>query len=237
MLNIGICDDDEQFTIQLENLITKYLESNNYKADIQTFTKSQDLLQYLKNEDDIDLLFLDIQLDQLTGIDIGKKLRSQLHNDFIQIVFVSLNENYAIQLFDVRPLNFLVKPLDYNKVEFIMDEYNRLFKFQRNYFEYHVGKQVHNTDEQSILYFQSIGKKINMVTYTGKKEFYGKLSDVNERLKAHSFCEVHKSYIINMRYVLEYDKEKVIMTNGDIIPVSRSMRDKLSRKIIDGEWG
>lgn len=237
MLNIGICDDDEQFTNQLENLISKYLEYNDFKADIQTFTKSQDLIKYIQNEENFDLLFLDIELDVITGIDIGKELRSEFHNDSVQIVFISSKANYAMQLFDIRPLNFLVKPIEYNKVEYIMDEYNRLFKFQRNYFDYRIGKQTYQIDIQSILYFQSIGKKISMVTCMGKKDFYGKLSDVYTRLKANSFCEVHKSYIINMRYVSEYCKEQVVMTNGDIVPVSRSMRDKLNEKIIENEWG
>lgn len=187
MLNIGICDDDQQFTNQLENLILKYLENNSFKADIQTFTKSRDLLQYIQNEEDLDMLFLDIELDDVTGIDIGNSLRSEFHNDSVQIVFVSSKENYAIQLFNIRPLNFLVKPIDYGQVEYIMDEYNRLFKFQHSYFEYHVGKKAYQIDEQSILYFQSVGKKINMVTCGREKVFYGKLSDVYERLNAHSY--------------------------------------------------
>lgn len=233
MLNIVICDDDEQFVTQLEGLISKYLKYNNFKADVQTFTKSQELIKYIQNEENLDLLFLDIELDGMTGIDIGKSLRSEFYNDSVQIVFISSKADYAIQLFDIRPLNFLVKPIEYSKVEYIMEEYNRLFKFQHNYFDYRIGKQTYQIDTQSILYFQSIGKKINMVTLMGKKEFYGKLSDVCTRINANSFCEVHKSYIINMRYVLEYCKDQVVMTNGDVIPVSRSMRDKLNEKIIE----
>lgn len=237
MLKIGICDDDEEFTIQLEKFIVKYLGKNNFKADIQTFIHSQDLFKYVQNEEMFDILFLDIELDDRTGIDIGRSLRSEFHNDSIQIVFISSKENYALQLFNIRPLNFLVKPIEYNKVEYIMDEYNRLFKFQHSYFEYHAGKQTYKIDEQSILYFQSFGKKVSMITCTGQKEFYGKLSDVYTRLNTHSFCVVHKSYIINIRYVSEYGKEKIEMTNGDVVPVSRSMRDNLNEKIIENEWG
>lgn len=107
-------------------------------------------MRYIQNGEDLDLLFLDIELDTVTGIDIGKSLRREFHNDFVQIVFISSKEHYAIQLFSVRPLNFLVKPINYRKVESIMDEYNRLFKFQHSYFEYHVGKQTHQINEQSI---------------------------------------------------------------------------------------
>lgn len=237
MFNIVICDDNEQFTIDLEQLIIRYLNYNNFKADIQTFIRGGDLLEYIYAGNVIDLLFLDIELEGKTGIDIAKCLRDELHNDSVQIVFVSVKSNYAIQLFDMHPFNFLVKPLDYRKIEYIMDEYNRLFKFQNSFYEYTMGRKTRRINESSIIYFNSVGKKINMITQEGKKEFYGKLSDVYKNLHSASFCEVHKSYIINMRYVSEYDKNQLVMTNGDIVPISRNKRDNLNEKIIEIEWG
>ncbi|MCR5702666.1 MAG: LytTR family DNA-binding domain-containing protein [Lachnospiraceae bacterium] len=237
MLNIGICDDDKQFAHNLEKLIWEYLDSNGSVAEIQTFTNSRDLITCLEKENNIDLLFLDIELNDITGVDIGNMIRRDMHNDFMQIVFVSSKENYAMQLFNIRPFDFLLKPIDYKKVEYIMDEYSRLYMVKQNYFEYRIGKICYKIDEQAILYFQSIGRKISMVTSNGTKEFYGKLSELTPNLKAQSFVVIHKSYIINRRYVSEYSRDSVTMTNGDVVPVSRSMRDKLSEMIIENEWG
>lgn len=237
MLNIVICDDDEQFTYGLESILLEYLNNNNFKADIQTFTDPNELITYLNTEENVDLLFLDIEFGDMTGIEIGNCLRKELHNDLTQIVFVSSKESYAMQLFNIRPFDFLVKPVDYNKVNYIMEEYNRIYRVQQNLFEYRVGKQVYKIDEQAVIYFESEGRKIIMVTSVGKREFYGKLSDVAEKLKANSFFEVHKSFIINSRYVLEYGREQVVMTNGDVIPVSRSMRERLNKLIIEEKWG
>ncbi len=236
MLNIAICDDDEQFANSLEDLLYDYLKNNNYKADIQIFTDPDDFIKYL-NDESVDLLFLDIEFEKITGVDIGNNLRKNLHNDLIQIVFVSATESYAMQLFNIRPFDFLVKPVDYKKVNYLMEEYNRIYRVQQNFFEYHMGKQVYKIDEQAVLYFQSEGRKIKMVTSIGDKQFYGKLSEVAEKLKANSFFQVHKSYIINSRYVLEYGKEHVVMTNKERIPVSRPMREKLNKLIIEEKWG
>ena len=236
MLNIAICDDDEQFANSLEDLLYDYLKNNNYKADIQIFTDPDDFIKYL-NDESVDLLFLDIEFEKITGVDIGNNLRKNLHNDLIQIVFVSATESYAMQLFNIRPFDFLVKPVDYKKVNYLMEEYNRIYRVQQNFFEYHMGKQVYKIDEQAVLYFQSEGRKIKMVTSIGDKQFYGKLSEVAEKIKANSFFQVHKSYIINSRYVLEYGKEHVVMTNKERIPVSRPMREKLNKLIIEEKWG
>lgn len=237
MFNIAICDDDEQFNSNLENLLFDYLENNNFKADIHTFTNPHELIRYMNNGESVDLLFLDIEFNDITGVEIGNTLRNELHNDLIQIVFVSVKESYAMQLFNIRPFDFLVKPVDYKKVNYLLDEYNRIYRVQQNFFEYHVGKNTYKIDEQAVIYFQSEGRKIKMITTIGNKQFYGKLSDVILKLKANSFFEVHKSYIINSRYVLEYAKEHVVMTNGDVIPISRAMRERLHQSIIEEKWG
>ena len=73
-----------------------------------------------------------------------------------------------------------------------------------------------------------------MVTQTGAVEFYGKLSDIIPVLNPGIFCVVHKSYVINMKYVIEYRQNYVIMVNQDEIPVSRAMRGSLQDKYIEG---
>ena len=237
MLNIAICDDDEFFVSKLENLLFDYLNNKNFNADLHTFINPQDLFKYLNTAESIDLLFLDIEFNDVNGVEIGNRLRKELHNDLIQIVFVSSKEKYAMQLFSIRPFDFLVKPIDYNKVEGIMDEYNRIYRIQQNYFEYHVGKQIYKIDEQYIIYMKSTGRKITMVTCIGDRVFYGKLSDVIAKLNANSFYKIHKSFVINTRYVSEYNKENVVMTNGAVIPVSRSIQNQLNKFIIDEKWG
>lgn len=237
MLRIAICDDDEKFAEQLEDYIFEYTSKHSISADVFVFTSGEELLKNFSDESTYDILFLDIELGETTGIELGKQIREKMKNETTQIVFVSSKENYAIQLFDIRPLNFMVKPVEYKKLEYVLNEYDRLYKFQHNYFEYNIGKQRFRINEQSILYFQSQGKKIQMITQEDEKEFYGKLSDVLETLNEHSFIAVHKSYVINMRYVSEYGKESILMINGDVIPVSRAMRNSISQRIIENEWG
>ena len=64
-------------------------------------------------------------------------------------------------------------------------------------------------------------------------EFYDKLSEIMRRLKDKNFCMVHKSFIINMRYATEYKRDCVVMANGEVIPVSRAMKDNLNKKLLE----
>lgn len=233
MLKVGICDDEEDFIIELKGYIAEYSQKNKVEILVQSYKNPEDLLASIEKEESLNIVFLDIQLRETSGVEVGRKIRSNIKNETIQIVFVSSKEGYAMQLFDIRPMNFLIKPIDYKKTKYILDEYDRLYHFQSHYFEYNIGKSHYIVNEQAILYFQSQGKKVHMVTQSEKKEFYGKLSDILLQLNDKNFCLVHKSYIINMRYAIEYQKESVIMANGETIPVSRSMRNNLNRKLLE----
>lgn len=235
MLKVGICDDGEQFACTLERYILQYAEINSIKVDTQVFTLPEKLLRHIQKEGVFDLLFLDIQLGKMTGVELAKELRSDLKNEIIQIVFVSAFQHYALQLFDIRLFNFLVKPIEYKDIEYIMDEYSKLYKFLPNYFEYSIGKQSFKINTQTIIYFQSCGKKVRMVTQDGEKEFYGKLSDIILRINENCFCAVHKSYVVNIRYVSRYGADSVLMVNGETVPVSRSMRGSVNKYIMEND--
>lgn len=231
MLRIGICDDDEQFTIQLERHVLEYAKKKGVPVETQTFLDSDKLFYSIDEDGLFDILFLDIELDNITGIDVGNRLRLDLKNEIMQIVFISANDEYALQLFNIRPMNFLVKPITYDKVSFVMDEYDRLFPTFNRYFTYNIRKKKCRISFNCILYFQSQGKKVQMVTQDGMEEFYGKLSDVVLQLNEQAFCIVHKSFVVNLHYVIQYKSDSVIMTNEVEIPISQSMKQNVKEKL------
>ncbi|MBQ4060279.1 MAG: response regulator transcription factor [Lachnospiraceae bacterium] len=232
MLRIGICDDDEQFALLLEEMVLNYAKTKGLSIDTQTFMSSDKLFECIEEEGLFDILFLDIELGNETGVDIGMTIRSDLKNETMQIVYVSAKEEYAMQLFNIRPMNFLVKPINYQKVAYILDEYERLYDFQNRFFTYNIGKRKYRMNENCILYFQSQGKKIKMITQDGTIEFYGKLSDAIPHLNERMFCVVHKSFVINMRYVSQHRSDSILMLDGTEIPISQSMKQTVKDKIL-----
>lgn len=233
MLRVGICDDEEQFTIQLKEHLLQYAENKNISIKVYTFLNEKELFDGMNEKGIFDLLFLDIVFENTSGVEIGKKIRADLKNEMMQIVFVSTKQDYAMQLFDIRPMNFLIKPIDEQKVLHIIDEYSRLFGMQNRFFCYHIGKKEYKMNEQRILYFQSQGKKIKMTTLDGEEYFYGKLSEIVALVNERNFLGVHKSFVINMQHVAQYSYDSILMIDGERIPVSQAMRKKLREKILD----
>lgn len=232
MIKIGICDDEIEFCKLLAGYLTKYENKEQIKCEIEIFANGKQYLNYLKDNPPLDLLFLDIELGEYSGVDIGKKIRSSLENEITQIIYVSSKTQYAMELFQVRPMSFLVKPINERSVNDIMNQYRLLYNNQKNYFIYSAAKQTHRVLEENIIYFQSRGRKIILVTNYGKIEFYGKIADVATRLNPNKFCIVHKSYIVNMNCVLQYNGDGMIMVNQQWIPISQSMKSHVDEKIL-----
>lgn len=232
MYQIAICDDDETFCWRTEEYIKTYCKKHNLKAETQVFNSGITLLEYIERERPFDLLLLDIEMDGLNGVSVGQKLRHKLENEITQIVYVSIKSSYAMELFKVRPMDVLIKPITMDDITHIMDIYCRLFAHSINYFEFKNGKSTCKLDQQHIICLQSKGKVVHINTIHGTEIFYGKLSDALEQLNSENFYCVHKSFIINWNYVAEYRFDKILLSNGEIIPISQSKRSSVRQHIL-----
>ena len=187
-------------------------------------------------EQPVDLLFLDIEFrNTMDGIQLGKTLRTELKNERTQIVYISEIETYAMQLFQNRPFDFLIKPIKQKTIDRVMQEYTRLFGKQNgSYFEYKTGKIYHQIAEEEIMYFQSDGRKIQLITNQKiKEEFYGKMDEVKEKVNENKFWYIHKSYLVNRSYISSFNAMGILLINGTELPVSRTYWKEIQRRILE----
>ena len=121
MYRIGICDDEIGTCTQLEGFILKYLKERCIEHEIEIFYSGETLCKYMEDEKRFDLLFLDIEFDTIDGIQVGKYIRDILKDEIMDIIFISSKSHYAMQLFACRPIDFMIKPIQYLDMERIMD--------------------------------------------------------------------------------------------------------------------
>lgn len=230
MYRIGICDDDKILCSVLEEQIYKLSKEIAIKIEIEVWYSGESIQNDLKKGIELDLLFLDIELVQKNGIAVGNFIRNEMENMQTHIVYISSKESYAMQLFKVQPLDFLIKPVP---AEHIREVLMRSVKQKSNtdvYFEYQKGNSVFRVPVSDIAYFMSMDKKIIIVKKDGEEEFYGKIKSIAENLPA-DFMMIHQSYIINQTYVREYSYETVKMVNGENLNISKPYRKETRSKI------
>lgn len=236
MYKIGICDDDKILCAALEEQIYGLSKEMEIKVDVEVWYSGESIQNDLKKGIEIDLLFLDIELVQKNGIAVGNFIRNEMENMQTHIVYISSKESYAMQLFKVQPLDFLIKPVSAENIREVLIRSIKQKSSADTCFEYQKGNSVFRVPVRNIAYFMSMDKKIIIVKKDEKgkyspEEFYGKLKNIAEVLPA-DFLMIHQSYIINHAYVSEYSYETVKMVNGEVLNISKPYRKETRSKII-----
>lgn len=218
-MKIIIYDDNKAMAAYIENSLEKMNVPN---LELDVFYSGESLVEYLKKNDKADIYFLDIEMDGLNGIDVGKIIRKDDKNSVI--IYMTLHKDYVFDVFEVLSFRFLVKPFVEEEVlKVIGDALNHVLDNTKYYF-FQVERSKYQIPYDEIIYFEGRGRKVCLHTKDEEYEFYSKISNVYDELDENIFLRVHNSYIVNMDYIRSIEKLEVILLNGISIPVSRSYR-------------
>lgn len=225
MIRIAVVDDEEAICEQIERLLIKISEIMQANFQIEIYYSGEGLISDLKKNQKFDLIFLDIELYEFNGIDVGHYIRDDSCDDSTQIAFVSGKSGYDRMLFEFRPIHFVEKPVTLSKIMNVITKYIRIYGQQGEVFNYKVNRDNFYIDINQILYFKSDDRKIIMFTREGAESFYGSIERINQQLKGRDFFIPHRSYYVNYRFVKCFQLKKIIMTNGDEIPIADNRRE------------
>ena len=123
-LKIGICDDNSYVCSEIEKSVLQYAGEKGHSIEVDIMQSGAELCELLDHTANApQLLFLDIELGDTTGIEVGNRIRKQMRNHMMQIVYISYRRDYAEKLFKIRPFDFLVKPVSKAAVYEVLDTY------------------------------------------------------------------------------------------------------------------
>lgn len=193
MLKIAIVDDENAICSELEEMVINSCKKLKIEFDVcDIFYNGKALCTGLRDGSQYDLIFLDIELPELNGVDAGFYIREQLFDNRTQIIFISSKQDYAMELFDIRPMNFFVKPLTSEKILSCLEKYNSIF-MRSETFSFSVGKVMHSAKFSEVMYFESSNKTIVVHRESDTLTFYGKLSELIS-LAPVNFFQIHKFF-------------------------------------------
>lgn len=227
MLHIAICDDESYMQDKLKNLVHDFFAENKIVISVITFTCGENLLEYGKK---IDVLFLDIQMKSLNGIDTAKILRQSGFEGFL--IFVTILKEKVFQAFEVQAFDYLIKPF---REDFFYKIMKRLLKHMENAKEKNllirIGYENMLIPFDDIVFCEVIGRKIYLHLLSSEIiEYYEKLENLEIKLGKY-FYKCHRSYLVNLKYLRSFKNGMAVMSNGKNIPVSR-LRSKEFSSVI-----
>lgn len=222
MISIAICDDTTEICHELKHIILEFGTQADEDFSINVFYSGEDLLDYIQQTHNFDLIFLDIELKQINGLEVGHIIRHTLKDYITKIVYISSKNGYDRELFDVQPLHFLPKPLDKEKVIKDIILALKLLNKENEIFIAKTKNEIYKIPIKKILYFESKGKKIGIVTSNEYFEYYDKIENIINKIENFRFISPHRSYVINYDHISKIKSTEIIMINKHIIPLSRN---------------
>lgn len=223
MLRIAIVDDENAVCAQIERYLLEVSKRYNISLDIDVFYRREEFCEHIQTVF-YDVVFLDIELDAITGIEVNQAIRVGMNNEAMQIIFISGKTEYAIELFDFEPLHFLIKPLSLDQIDHVFRKIIRKLHLNAQCFTFKSGHTVHKIPLKDILYFESDKRKINLYCVGCANSFYGSLEDVMQQVRECGFIQIHQCYLVHVLYVKGCSYSELTMCDGTVLPISQSRR-------------
>jgi DNA-binding LytR/AlgR family response regulator len=231
-LRFAVCDDDEHIGFEIEEYTQKICSKLNIAVETDVYYSGEDLCNKLASGECYDLIFLDIELEGINGVDVGLNIREVYNDQLIPIVYISGKSSYALELFRIHPLDFLIKPLTIHKVSNTIMSFLKIARLHSEVFSYKSGHDNYKIKLKEIKYLESIDRKILIHRVDGDSEFYGSLEKIyNEQLKQDDFLYIHKSFIVNYDYVFLFEYEQVTLNDKKTtLPIAQPKRKEIRQR-------
>ena len=223
MLRIGICDDSADARIALRSALERALDRRRGAGTFFEFSSGEGLLRWLKNHaGELDMVFLDIEMGELDGMETARRLREADEN--LLLAFVSGYTDYVFDGYSVGALGYLMKPPKPDQLDSVLDRAAEARLREGDMvFLCRSGETLYRIPKKSILYFASDRRQVSCVSTARTYTFYGKLDEV-ERTIGDGFVRVHQRYLVRAEAVDQVEGSHVFL-GDETLPVSRACRE------------
>ena len=239
---IAICDDEKSEREQVGGILVQKMKKRGEPLQIAYFEQGEDLIEQYESEDQYpgyDLIFMDIYLQRLSGMEIIRRLRK--HDRNVAVIFMSSSPDYAIESYDVWADGYLLKPIVRDKVENVLNRFME-YRYPKNKKSLLMvnGSSSRRISYDDIMYIESRRMNLRIVCAKGVEHtIRKKLDEVQAELTQPRFLKCNQSYIVNMDYITRADTD-FTMENGDRIPIKvrerKRIREKYFANVLERGW-
>ena len=229
MIKVAFCDDEAKILEDLSVKIKKEFEKINCEIDLYTTESSFMLLEYLQSTP-VDIIFLDIDMPAISGMDIAEAL---LNSDIkTLLVFVTGQDALVYKSFKYHPFGFIRKTYFDEEITGVVKSLAEEIQKSTDTFLFKTGDGVNRIKLKDILYFESESNYLNMHTKDTVYKFRSTLSAIEKELSAKGFIRTHKGFLVNQEHIFSVKSENVVLGNNTVLPIGRTNRDVIKARIM-----
>lgn len=232
MLDVAICDDDIQFSGELEMLLYDMKQKYGINLAIDSYRNGVSLVEAIKGGHKYDIICLDIRMDGIDGMETARQIRRI--DQVAELVYVTSHNKFMKDAFEVRSSGFIVKPLNRNEFEATFQHIMQRIRGQDAYYRFRFKKEDYKLLIGSILYFTSDLRKTYIIWEGGRYIVYKNLDEIKSVLDSSDaqFLRIHKSYLVNYRHVVRFSYDEVELSNGDRLSISSRRKQEVEAQLM-----
>lgn len=235
MLNVAICDDEMDEIEKLEGILENISSQHGIHVELEDFLSGEKLLKQMEqNNIRYDLIFLDIEMKHMDGLDTAKRIREL--DERVYLIYVTGFESYALKAYEVHPYHFILKPISVEMIEKCFLKVYKNISSEACYFEYRYKKDYYKLPVSDIMLFESDRRYIRIYLVDGSiRTYYDKLNLIEEKMKSRkaNFWRIHQSYLINAKYIRHKAADYVVLADEKKYYISENRRKDINQQYLE----
>lgn len=232
-LKIAICDDEQSQIEYIESVLKDWSKKEGYGYTLSTFDSAESFLFAYEDAKDYDILLLDVEMKEISGIDLAKRIRRD--NNRAEIIFITSHFEFYGEGYEVDALHYLIKPIAAEKLQAVLSKAAEKLAIEPPSVVITCEGETVKLYESDIYYVESFLHYISIHVHTpgGEKEYRVKESiSAFEGKLSEDFYRVHRSFLVSLKHIVRISRTAVTLENGAELPLARGKYDALNEAFI-----
>ena len=230
-LRMAVCDDLEEERVQLARMVRSYAQRRGLSMELRLFASGNELLDAARRSDFCHVLFLDIFMPGLSGLDAARQLRAA--GCMASIVFATTSQDYGVMSFDVQAADYLVKPFQQEDVDRTLDWCLEHMPESLRVLSVYAQGEWQELPLTSISYIEVLGHQCHIHTSRRTLVVRRGLDDLESAIDSRDFLRCHRSFLVNLNCVESIQGSDFHMSDGPLVPISSANLAKVRNAFTD----
>ena len=226
---ISVVDDSPADTEYVAGLTARWAQDAGHSLGISTFSSAEAFLFQYEEEQNFDILLLDIEMGELSGVDLAKRVRQE--SDAVQIVFITGYPDFMAEGYEVSALHYLMKPVSYEKLCAVLDRAAANLAKAEKRLCVTYDRKTDFVPLSQILYVEAQRQCVLIHTFGETYRMKKSLAETGSELGEY-FFKCQRSFLVNLCHVTRIKSSCVVLKNGEEVPISRGMAEKIGKEMV-----
>lgn len=225
MVKFAVCDDEREMTDYISDKLREYYPGD---CEIRKYEDGESLLADSRKQL-FDALFLDIDMPDLDGMELAKRIRED--NQYVKIVFVTNKNEFVFKGYVYGAFRYIMKSELETELRETTDSLKKYFDSMNEYLDFKTPTGNITRAVKDIKYFEVRGHTVTMVCDLGEDRISGTMKECDNRMKSRGFIRIHKGYLVNFRCIYSIETKNISLTKGGKLPLSRNRAEEVKKKL------